>query len=266
LGGQHDAFQVDDPKNRLPNLRSSTTPERTQFRIDGLREIVEREFARGRFEELDARKTQHETATAKALEMMNSEQVAAFDISLESLSMQASFGDTPFGRGCLSAVRLIERGLRCVEVELSGWDSHTNNHELQSGRCQVLDVALSATLQELKARDLLDSTLVVCGGEFGRTPKINVAAGRDHWQHGFSALLAGGPIRRGYVHGATASNPTADPSKRLDDVSQPVMVEDLHATLLDCLAIDFSQELITPIGRPLVFSQGRVVRELLNDG
>jgi len=265
MGGQYDAFQIGDPKNRLPNLRSQTSEDRTAMRIDGLKNVVEREFARGRFENLDACKTQHETATAKALEMMNSQQVSAFDVSLESKSMQDGFGDTPFGRGCLSAVRLIERGVRCVEVELNGWDSHANNHETQSKRCAVLDVALSALIHELKARELLDSTLVICGGEFGRTPTINVTAGRDHWQHGFSMLLAGGPLRRGYVHGATASKPTDNPSKRLEDVASPVTVQDLHATLLDCLAIDFSKELITPIQRPLLLSQGSVVRELLSD-
>jgi uncharacterized protein (DUF1501 family) len=229
-----------------------------------LRDIVEREFARGRLENLDLLKTQHETATAKALKMMNSDQVSAFDVSKESASMQKSFGDSPFGRGCLSAVRLIERGVRCVEVELSGWDSHVNNHEIQSARCTHLDTALSALLDELQSRELLDTTLVVCGGEFGRTPNINVAAGRDHWQHGFSILLAGGPLRRGYVHGATSSSPTEDSSKRLDDVSNPVIVQDLHATLLDSLSIDYSQEQITPIRRPLAFCQGSVVRELLS--
>jgi Protein of unknown function (DUF1501) len=266
MGGQYDAFQIGDPRNRLPNLRSPTSQERADRRIDGLKNVIEREFSRGRLVNLDANKTQHETATAKALEMMNSEQVAAFDISRESDSMQAQFGDSPFGRGCLSAVRLIENGVRCVEVELNGWDSHANNFEIQKKRCEVLDVALSALLKELQARDLLDSTLLVCGGEFGRTPKINVTAGRDHWQHGFSMLLAGGPLRRGYVHGATASKPTDDPDKRLDDVENPLSVEDLHATLLDCLDIDYSKELITPIKRPLVLSQGKVVRELLHQG
>ncbi len=265
LGGQYDAFQIGDPKYRLPNLRIPTSEERTKKRIEGLKDVVEREFARGRFENLDLKKTQHESATAKALEMMSSDQVSAFDISLESSTTQESFGDTPFGRGCLSAVRLIEQGVRCVEVELNGWDSHVNNHELQAARCKVLDVALSSLLRELKDRELLESTLVVCGGEFGRSPSINVASGRDHWQHGFSMLLAGGPLRQGYVHGATSSKPTSDPSKRLDDVAQPVSVQDLHATLLDCLDIDFKQELKTPIGRPLVVSQGSVVHELLND-
>ncbi|MDZ4850571.1 MAG: DUF1501 domain-containing protein [Pirellulaceae bacterium] len=263
LGGQYDAFQVDDPNNRLPNLRRPTSEPRMRVRIDGLKNVVEREFARGRFQDLDILKTQHESATAKALQMMDSQQVAAFDISQEPESKHERFGNSSFGRGCLAAIRLIEQGVRCVEIQLSGWDSHVNNQETQSERCVILDKALSALLQELKDRELLDSTIVVCGGEFGRSPNINGVGGRDHWQHGFSTLLAGGPLRRGYVHGATASKPTSDPAKRLDDVRQPITVQDLHATLLDSLDIDFSQELKTPIGRPLLISEGRVVRELL---
>ena len=263
LGGQYDAFQTGDPKRRLKNLRSPANDDRMERRVEGLKNVVEREFARGRFADLDRLKTQHESATAKALEMMGSDQVAAFEIDRESNATQQKFGDTAFGRGCLSAVRLIEQGVRCVEVELNGWDSHINNHEIQSEQCKTLDVALSALLEELNARDLFDSTMVVCGGEFGRSPNINVVGGRDHWQHGFSTLLAGGPFRQGYVHGATAESPTSDPNKRLADVAQPVTVPDFHATMLDALDIDFSQELKTPIGRPLVLSEGSVVRELL---
>jgi uncharacterized protein (DUF1501 family) len=196
--------------------------------------------------------------------MMASEQVAAFDVMLESESTRDAFGDSDFGRGCLAAVRLIECGVRCVEVELNGWDSHANNFESQSKQCNVLDPALASLIQLLRERDLFDSTLIVCGGEFGRTPTINNLGGRDHWQHGFSWLVGGGPIRRGYVHGATSPNPTTDPEKRSDDVENAIAVPDLHTTLLDSLGIDFTQEIRTPIGRPMTFSdKGRVVNELV---
>jgi uncharacterized protein (DUF1501 family) len=159
---------------------------------------------------------------------------------------------------------LIEQGVRCVEVELNGWDSHINNHELQSGRCQILDGALASLLKELKARDLLDSTLVVCGGEFGRTPEINVSGGRDHWPVGFSTLLAGGPIRRGYVHGTTSKSPSKESDKSWDEVADKVTVPDLHATLLTALGIDINREIKTPIGRPMLLSEGTVVNALLD--
>lgn len=208
--------------------------------------------------------------------LVQASKLTAFDIFAEGEEIRGRFGDTPFGRGCLAAIRLLETGVRCVEVELNGWDSHINNHTLQMGRAKILDAALAATLQELNARELLDDTIVFCGGEFGRTPQINPASGRDHWPHGFSALLAGGGFRRGYVHGATAADPqrqwfqkqpaasgkkTAIDAERFAD--KPLTIPDLHATLLQALGIDPSQERLTPIGRPLRWSDGQVAPELL---
>jgi uncharacterized protein (DUF1501 family) len=194
--------------------------------------------------------------------MMASEQIKAFDISLESASVIDSFGDSSFGRGCLAAVRLIEQGVRCVEVELSGWDTHVENHTLQSGRCSILDSALSSIIKLLDERALLDKTIVMCGGEFGRTPKINVADGRDHWPTGFSTLLAGGPFRAGYVHGETTHELFEARKDPLLGVKDQVRIEDLHATILSAFGIDFAKELQTPIGRPLNLSAGSIVRSL----
>jgi uncharacterized protein (DUF1501 family) len=118
---------------------------------------------------------------------------------------------------------------------------------------------------------MLADTVVFCGGEFGRTPQINPAGGRDHWPHGFSTLLAGGGFRRGYVHGETAANPDLehllqDKGKPFDPTlvtGQTVTVADLHATLLRALGIQHTDEQLTPIGRPLRWSDGVVVQELL---
>jgi uncharacterized protein (DUF1501 family) len=110
---------------------------------------------------------------------------------------------------------------------------------------------------------LLDSTLLVCGGEFGRTPKINPAGGRDHWPHGFSILLAGRGIRRGAVHGATAAEPKLDPQQPLADLTAAVTVADLHATVLSVLGVDPTEKLITPIGRPIKRSEGTPIDSLL---
>ncbi len=158
---------------------------------------------------------------------------------------------------------MIETGVRCVEVELGGWDTHANNHNFHVSQCKILDAALASTLNELAERGLLDSTLVFCGGEFGRTPSINPAGGRDHWPTGFSVLLAGGGVRAGTVVGATTDDPDESPEKRNDGVARPVRVEDLHATMLHMLGVNFEHEMHTPIGRPLVLSQGTVVEELL---
>jgi len=263
LGSEYDAFQIGDPRDPLPNLKSYLPEDRQKKRLEGLTSVVEREFERGRIRDLDKAKTLHETSTSRAIRMMESEQIEAFDVSKESSTLVSKFGDTPFGRGCLAAIRLIETGVRCVEVELNGWDSHINNHELQSAGCKTLDAALAATLAELEVRGLLNDTLVFCGGEFGRTPSINPAGGRDHWPTGFSSLLAGCGLRKGIVHGKTSPEPDESTEKRLESVTSPVKVEDLHATMLTALGIDSTVELKTPIGRPLKLSHGTVLNEIL---
>ncbi len=270
LGPSFDAFQIGDPADGIPNLKARVDAPTLAARSGTLLNALESEFQRGRLSDMDRLRTLHQTATQRALKMMTSAQLSAFDVQAEGLQTLNKFGDTPFGRGCLAAVRLLGAGVRCVEVELSGWDSHINNHSLQAGRTQILDAALAATLQELHARGLLDDTIVFCGGEFGRTPQINPAGGRDHWPHGFSALLAGGSFRRGYVHGATVANPerTAFDKEPARDatklVEKAIEIPDLHATLLSSLGIDPSVERLTPVGRPLRWSDGAIIRELLD--
>jgi hypothetical protein len=264
LGSTFDAFRLGDPKDPLPNLKSYVAQEVFQRRVSDL-EQIEAKFRRGRIKDLDDNKTLQAISTQRARTMMASEQIQAFEIDRESQGVRDLFGDTPFGRGCLAAVRLIEQGVTCVEVELSGWDSHVENHSLQAGRCSILDAALHGLVSLLIERDLFDSTAIMCGGEFGRTPKINVADGRDHWPTGFSTILFGGPFRRGYVHGETTSEKIDDGKDPLDGVKDPVRVEDLHATLLHGFGIDFSEEMLTPIGRPLARSQGSIVSSLFAD-
>jgi len=160
-------------------------------------------------------------------------------------------------------VRLIGVGVRCVEVTLGGWDSHINNHEIQTRNAHVLDAAFASLLHDLQQRGLWEQTIVMVGGEFGRTPRINAAGGRDHWPHGFSVALAGGAIRGGQVIGETSPElprEGEDPTTRVRD---PHNVADLHATILSALGIDFKRELMTPVGRPMVISQGQVITGLL---
>ncbi|MCA1686282.1 MAG: DUF1501 domain-containing protein, partial [Planctomycetia bacterium] len=189
--------------------------------------------------------------------MMTSEQLQAFDVSREPASVRDEYGDTPFGRACLAARRLTEVGVRCVEVTLDGWDSHVNNHETHRGRVKVLDPALSALIRDLRRRNLLDRTVVFCGGEFGRTPKMNLAGGRDHWPNGFSVALAGGGISGGRVVGET------DP-EGIKGPSQPVAIADIHATILTAVGLDPRKENISPAtGRPLKLSEGKPIRALV---
>jgi len=146
---------------------------------------------------------------------------------------------------------------------LGGWDSHVTNHSLQASACQQFDPALASLLKRLEERDLLDTTLVICGGEFGRTPNHNPADGRDHWPHGFSILMAGCGLRRGYVHGATAAKPRLDSDRPLRDVADPVTIADIHATALSVLGVDYELKEDTPVGRPMKRSEGMPIQSLI---
>ncbi|MCA9179649.1 MAG: DUF1501 domain-containing protein [Planctomycetales bacterium] len=255
LGAKHDAFKVGDPRRPIQDVISPVEPSRFQRRLADL-DIVEAEFATGRPADLDETRLRHRASMEAALKMMSSEQLVAFDINQEPQSVLEPYGDTPFGRGCLAAVRLIEAGVRCVEVTLGGWDSHINNHELQARGVSTLDPAFAALIRDLERRELLDSTVVLCGGEFGRTPRINPTGGRDHWPHGFSVALAGGGIPGGQVVGATSPEPNLEVKDKTTNVEQPVQVQDVHATILQALGVNFREELATPVGRPMVISEG----------
>jgi uncharacterized protein (DUF1501 family) len=162
-------------------------------------------------------------------------------------------------------VQLVETGVRCVEVTLSGWDTHAENESLVKGRCDILDPAYAALMKQLKARGLLESTVVLWAGEFGRTPTVNPVDGRDHWPHGFTVALGGGGIRGGRVIGSTAPKPKLDEKDRLQDLTDPRTVEDLHATVLKALGLDHETWVDTPIGRPmrLTMESAKSIDELL---
>jgi hypothetical protein len=195
----------------------------------------------------------------QALDILRSDKTKkAFNLSLEPLPLRERYGSNVFGQGVLAARRLVEAGVRFVTISLGGWDTHAKNFEALSKRLlPQLDQTLSALVQDLFDRGLLDQTIVYCAGEFGRTPKINPGAGRDHWARSMAVVLAGGGFKGGYAHGATDSQgmaPTTDPCTP-DDVS---------ATLFHCLGIDPHHELRTPTGRPVaLFREGRVIEKLL---
>jgi uncharacterized protein (DUF1501 family) len=252
LGQAFDAFKMSDPAGEVPDTISHLPRQREEQRLQHLK-VVESAFARGRRR---AEKTLHRETLTRARHMMHSEQLQAFDVSREPLAVRRSYGETPFGRGCLAARRLIEVGVRCVEVTLDGWDTHANNHALVKERMAILDPALSALLRDLRERRLLDRTLVICAGEFGRTPTVNPLGGRDHWPEGFSVALAGGGIKGGQVIGETDPEGKKKPTR-------PVTVADLHTTILTAVGINPRQVNQTPIGRTVRFSEGEAVKALL---
>ena len=155
------------------------------------------------------------------------------------------------------ARRLVENGVRFVEVTLDGWDTHANNFAAVEALLAQLDPAFAALTCDLSDRGLLDQTLIVCMGEFGRTPQINPQMGRDHWSEAFSVVLGGGGIHGGRVIGASDV-------KGEKVVDRPVTVPDLYATLLAAFGIDGHKTYMTPSGRPIKLAEkGTVVNELV---
>jgi len=255
IGAQYDAFQMGDPNQPVPDVISNANEQRDKARKKGL-SVVEAAFAKGRIEKLDEQKTFHLKSMANARKLMESDQLKAFDVSEVPKEDRLAYGDNRFGRACLAAIQLVEAGVRCIEITLPGWDTHTNNHETHNKRLKTLDPAFATLIKDLKKRKLLDDTIVLCGGEFGRSPKLNGLDGRDHWPKGFSMAIAGGGIPGGLVVGAT------DPSGEKTDPVNPVRVQDIHATIQHKMGIDFEAELITPVGRPIALSDGNVIEEL----
>lgn len=193
----------------------------------------------------------------KADKLMHASALQAFDVSQEPAATVKSFGDSGFGRACLTAVRLVGAGVRYVEVTLDGWDTHKNGFERTRNLMSQVDPAMSALLAELEHRGLLKDTLVVWMGEFGRTPRINADEGRDHHPAAWSAVLAGAGIRPGIVHGET----DAEGAKVVRD---PVTVPDLLATIATTLGMNPDETVMSPAGRPISLTEnGNPVKALL---
>lgn len=266
LGNKWDAFRVFDPGRSLTNLKSGVTENRQQLRKQGLDKLAER-FRQGR--PTADRATLHQSTVERALRMMSSEQLKAFELDEEPAQVKASYGDSRFGRGCLIARRLVEVGVRAVEVSLNGFDTHVNNLSGQQTQADQLDPAMSTLLQDLHDRDLLDSTIVLCITEFGRTPTVNAAGGRDHWPHWFSAVVAGGGFRSGLVVGET---PAALPERAKDQKPaeayvpvEPIFVPQLYATILHAMGLEWDEEMVSPIGRPIRLTDQGPLPQLLNE-
>jgi uncharacterized protein (DUF1501 family) len=194
----------------------------------------------------------HHSAYIRAVKMMRSSAAKAFDLDEEPAAVQDAYGRNPFGQGCLLARRLVERGVPFVEVTLSsvdgsmglGWDTHAQNFDTVEKLSGVLDAGWSTLMTELRSRGLLESTLIVWMGEFGRTPKINESAGRDHFPNAWSTVLAGGGIHGGQVIGNTGAD-----GEQIKD--RPVLVPDLLATVVKGLGIDPAKQNTVDNGRPI---------------
>lgn len=263
LGSKYEPFVV----NADPNAPSFSVPDLAPpMEIDASRlsdrrsllSIVDRYH---RSTEVKANKSAKALSTfqQKAFSLMTSaETKTAFDISKEPDKLRDAYGRHSLGQSCLMARRLVEAGVRCVTIDHTNWDTHYNNFNvLKNDLLPHLDTGVSALLTDLTNRRMLDETLVVVMGEFGRTPRVNKSAGRDHWGPANCILLAGGGIKGGKVIGATNA-------RGEKPASNPVGPADLAATMHHCLGIDPDEEYHSPEGRPLkIVDGGKVIRELL---
>lgn len=244
-----------DPERGLENITRPEYLSQTNFeRRLALAERIDRDFKQqyaGR--QIEA----YDRMYADAVRLMGSDDLAAFDISSESPAIRASYGRSRLGQGCLLARRLVESGVRFVEVEMGGWDMHRDLWDELPDKVGELDAAMAALLEDLEARGLLASTLVVLATEFGRSPRINENAGRDHHPAVFSGVLAGAGVRAGVVHGAS------DAGGRLPD-RDAVGVADFNATVAAACGMPWEKEVFAPNGRPFkVANQGRPIAAVL---
>jgi hypothetical protein len=198
-----------------------------------------------------------ETALKDAVALMESPALKAFELDEEKPQTIARYGDTEFGRGALLARRLVEKGVRFVQVNRSGFDNHGNIFNAMRAHGNAMDPGIASLISDLKANGLLEKTLVIVLSEFGRTPRINDGGGRDHWARCFSCMMAGGGTKGGTIIGASDED-------GMEAAERPVKVHDLHATLCHALGIDLNKEVITPQGRPmrLIQKEATPIREL----
>jgi len=177
------------------------------------------------------------------LQLMKSSDLKAFDLNAESAEMRAKYGRTKFGQGCLLARRLVENGVRFVEVQSGGWDMHKQLADGMEDRGGEFDRTFAALVSDLDSRGLLDSTLVAVTTEFGRKPSFD-GGGRGHHPLVFSTALAGGGVKRGYVHGASDA-------KGYEPEKDPMSVGSFHATIAYAAGLPIEKEVMTPSGRPM---------------
>jgi Protein of unknown function (DUF1501) len=255
LGAALEPFVVQNSEKPPENTQPRVGADRLRRRIGLLDRLEAAGFERtgGADRVKDHRALYHQTA-----KMILSPNMRAFDLEDEPKPLRDAYGRSPFGQGCLLARRLVQAGVTFVEVRSNGWDTHQKNHEKVGQLAGGVDPAFAALVTDLKQRGMLESTLVVWMGEFGRTPKINPSAGRDHFPKVFNVALAGGGVKGGQVIGE--SNPDGSDVK-----DHPVSVPDLLASICHTLKVDGSKEMISPIGRPIrIVDGGKPVRALFS--
>jgi uncharacterized protein (DUF1501 family) len=247
---------VEKIENPLEDLKLASGV--TKFRLDDREKLLEAQNASFAASHADGRVESQQKAYERAFALMRSPHLKAFDVAGEPEETRKLYGSSPFGRACLMARRLVEAGVRFVEVSLADWDTHNDNFNRSKKLMEQLDPGMAGLLADLDRRKMLSETLVLWMGEFGRTPKVNGGNGRDHWTRNFAAALAGGGIAGGRAVGRTNATGT-------EPLERPVSVQDLFATIYGQLGIDVQKKFQTPVGRPVrILEGGEPVKELLS--
>jgi hypothetical protein len=252
LGMAYAPFAVSS-NGRIRNLEQQLDERRLSQRLMAL-DLLESNFiTRSRASAAE----EHQKVLKKTVDLMTSKQMAAFRVDEEPEAMRKRYGENDFGRGCLMARRLVEVGVPYVEVDLGGWDNHAGIFNiLENQRLPVLDRAMSALVEDLAQRGLLESTVIVWMGEFGRTPRINTDAGRDHYARAWSCVVGGGGIRGGQAIGQTSDDGTTVES-------EPYSSEDLMASVCHGLGISLERTYTSKNNRPMkIAGGGKVIRDL----
>ena len=252
LGMTWAPFAVDSNGN-VRNLEMGVDPVRLAQRLEMLATVEQRFIGERR----GGSSEDHSKVLEKTVRLMTSDQMKAFKVQDEPAEVRERYGNTGFGRGCLMARRLVELGVPFVEVDLGGWDNHANIFPtLADQKLPEMDKAMSGLVADLADRGLLDDTVVIWMGEFGRTPNINGGAGRDHWARGWSVVVGGGGFKRGIVVGETSAD-----GKEV--VTEPYTSQDLMASVLKALGISLETTFTAKNGRPMkIANSGKVIKEL----
>lgn len=248
LGAQYAPVPIGDPARGLENTKTPAYLSENAFdkRID-LSTAFDSGFRRRAAK--SSKVSGYDDLYSDAVRLLRSEDLKAFDISQEPAAQKAAYGETRFGRGALLARRLVENGVRFVEVSFGSWDHHRDIFNTVPDKASELDKVASTLISDLAAKGLLASTLVVIASEFGRKPKINQNSGRDHHPAAFSGLLAGAGIKPGQVVGKSDED-----GFYVDD--EHASVEDFNATIAKAIGVPHDEEIFSPTGRPFTFSNG----------
>ena len=254
LGVEHDPFVMQNALRPPNNTQPTTDTRRFERRLA----LLEQLSGAGKFGQVEGEPVarDHRKLVDRAASMIQSPEMQAFDLEQEPANVREAYGEGRFAAGCLLARRLVEAGVTFIEVTSGGWDTHQDNFERTQNLTAEIDRPMAELIRDLKDRGLLENTLVVWMGEFGRTPRINARAGRDHCPRAFCTALAGCGVRGGQLIGATDAGGEAI-------LERPVTVNDLFRSIYHALGIDADAENVSSIGRPIkLVDGGDLVREL----